>query len=120
MKGETAAIAALVTVVGAVALSSPKKKRRKSSGPVVDAGGGSEVEIVPAPSEGTGVYSGYQEAPNLGGAFVDWWVASHNGGFGWQYAVRADQSGEMSYLDGAIYHYPRAEDALADLQEVLG
>ena len=109
-------------VVGAVVLSSRRKPKRKSkkrspevvlTEPILD-------EQVPAPADADVVLLGSQDAPNIDGQPVDWWVSEHGGAFGWQYVVTTDGSSEMSYLDGIIYHYSSFESALDDLQQVLG
>jgi len=110
-------------IVGAISLSKPKRRASKPK-PAPDYGVTVDDptidEFVPAPSNGNISMSGSQAAPRLGGASVDWWVSEFKGSFGWQYIVTADGKSEMSYLDGLIYHYPSAQDALNDLQRVLG
>jgi hypothetical protein len=112
---------ALGTVVGALALSKPKKRRKVSPRVDVDIDDTDiVVEEVPAPADGKVELHGYQGAKSLGGEFVDWWVSELDGKYGWQYASQNDGAGEVSYLDGEIYHYPSAEAAFDDLMRVLG
>ena len=115
---KAAPIIVLGGIIGAIVLSARKPKRTRA--PTITLEDPTVDELVPAPAEGVVVMSGVQEeAPNLGGAHVDWWIAVHEGGFGWQY-VLTDGSSQMSYREGVIYYFPSTELALDDLRKVLG
>ena len=107
-------IVAALGAAFAYGLARKKRKRR----PVAPADEPLIEEVVPAPSESSSVVSsGALTSPQLGD--VDWWVAAHGDGFGWQYTT-TDGDSEISYLDGLIYHYPTADAAMGDLMEVIG
>ncbi len=118
----------LLIAGGAIALIAhmskrkPKKRSKSSSSgggvvidedPVID-------EVVPAPADATHILWGEEMSPKIG-ANISYWVSEYDGGFGWQYVVTGDEAGdgEMSYLDGIIYHYETAQAAADDLMSII-
>ncbi len=110
-------------VIAAVAHMSKRKKKKTSS----STGGGVVIdeepvidEVVPAPADATTIYSGEEYSAPLE-ATVQFWVSEYDGAFGWQYVIKGDENGdgEISYLDGIIYHYESQESALDDLMSII-
>lgn len=113
-------------VVAAIAHFS-KRKTKRSSSTRSGSGGGVVIdedpvidEVVPPPSDATHIFWGEEMSPRIE-AEVQYWVSEYDGKFGWQYVVKGaeDGDGEMSYLDGIIYHYDDPQVATDDLMSII-